>query len=105
MFLWGTAGAVPALGLAVTLTGVLFAACCHTALQAHALTAAAGGQSVARQGFRCGGSFAVCFGENFVAHVAILLRLVRKAVFSHFFEPVQTQRSAQGPTPGQKAVF
>jgi len=63
-------------GLAVTLAGVLLAASCNTTFQADALTAACGGQGVARQGLGCGSGFAVGFGKDFVAHVAILLRLV-----------------------------
>lgn len=63
-------------GLAVTLAGVLLAACCNTTFQADALTATCGGQGVARQGLGSGSGFAVGFGKDFVAHVAILLRLV-----------------------------
>jgi hypothetical protein len=63
-------------GLAVTLAGVLLAASCNTTFQADALTAACSRQGVAWQGLGCGSGFAVGFGKDFVAHVAILLRLV-----------------------------
>jgi hypothetical protein len=63
-------------GLAVTLAGVLLAAGGDATFQAHALTATCGGQGVARQGLGSGSGFAVCFSKDFVAHVAILLRLV-----------------------------
>ncbi len=73
-------------GLAVTLAGVLFAACCNTALQAHALAAASSRQGVARQGLRCWCGFAVGFGNDFVAHGTILLVGVKTGIFSLFLK-------------------
>ena len=67
------AGAAIAHGLAVTLAGVLLAAGGNATLQADALTAAACGQALAGQGCGTGGSFAISFSKDFVAHVAILL--------------------------------
>jgi hypothetical protein len=75
-------------GLAVTLAWVLLATGSNTTLQAHALATAAGRQGEAGQWLGSGSSFAVCFSKDFVAHVAILLRLVRKPIFSHFFGPL-----------------
>jgi len=51
------------------LARVLFAARSHATLQAHALTTATGGQR--ESGERCGtgSSFAISFGNDFVAHV------------------------------------
>ena len=51
-----------------TLARVLLAACCHTALQAHALATATGAQAHAWQWSWTGAALAVSFGNDFVAH-------------------------------------
>jgi hypothetical protein len=56
----------------VTLAGVLFAAGGNATLKAEALSAARCGQALAGQGGRTWSGFAVSFGKDFVAHLAIL---------------------------------
>ena len=51
------------------LAGVLFAAGGHSTLQTDPLAASPCGDGVARQWNGTGGGFAICFGNDFVAHV------------------------------------
>ena len=53
------------------LAWVLLAAGGNTALQADALSAAAGWQGEAWQGCGAGSGFAVCFGDDLIAHVTL----------------------------------
>jgi hypothetical protein len=51
------------------LAGVLLATGCHATLQADSLATAAGWQSETRLGCGTGGSLAISFGNDFVAHL------------------------------------
>jgi hypothetical protein len=55
--------------LAGALAGVLLATRCHATLQADALATATGRQGEAGLGGGTGRCFAVCFGNDFVAHL------------------------------------
>jgi hypothetical protein len=63
--------------LAGALARVLLAAGGHTAFQADALATAAGGQCETRLGCGTGSSFAVSFGNDFVAHLVFQEKLVK----------------------------
>jgi hypothetical protein len=73
-------GPLPSTAFGRTLAGVLFAAGGNTTFQAHALAAAAGGQGEARLGSGTGSSFAISFGNDFVAH-GIFQKVKKQLVF------------------------
>jgi hypothetical protein len=73
-------GPHPSTAFGRTLAGVLFAAGGNTTFQAHALAAAAGRQGEARLGSGTGSSFAISFGNDFVAH-GIFQKVKKQLVF------------------------
>jgi len=65
------------------LARIFFAAGGGATLKADTLAAATGGQVHAGQWLGCGGGFAVCFGDDLVAHLRFLIKLKCVRILGH----------------------
>jgi hypothetical protein len=68
-------GAPRSTALFGALAGVFLAACGHAALQTDALTTAACAEGHAWQCWQWRGEFTVCFGDDFVAHLWLRIKM------------------------------